>query len=245
MNLRPWCSPIEDQGRIGLCTAQAAVGLVEYFEQRAFGTHKDASRLFIYKTTRNLLHFHGDTGAYLRTTMGALALFGAPPEKYWPYTDDPTDFNLERTPFCYAFAQHYRAIRYYRLDPPGVSPAALLNSVKMWLAAGLPSMFGFTVYSSYEQAGSTGKIPMPTRQEQNVGGHAVVVVGYDDNMHIKNNNPEVDETVGALLIRNSWGKQWGDYGYGWLPYDYVLQRLAVDWWSLIKTEWVDTRHFGF
>ena len=105
-------------------------------------------------------------------------------------------------------------------------------------------MFGFTVYSSYLQAGSTGKIPMPARQDQNMGGHAVVAVGYDDEMRIKNNNPEADETVGALLIRNSWGGHWGEHGYGWLPYDYVLQRLAVDWWSLIKTEWVDTRHFG-
>jgi C1A family cysteine protease len=32
-DLRKWCSPIEDQGQIGSCTANAGVGLVEYFER--------------------------------------------------------------------------------------------------------------------------------------------------------------------------------------------------------------------
>jgi C1A family cysteine protease len=54
-DLRPWCSEIENQGALGSCTAQAGVGMVEYFERRAFGKHIDASRLFLYKVTRNLL----------------------------------------------------------------------------------------------------------------------------------------------------------------------------------------------
>ena len=79
-DLRPGCSPIEDQETIGSCTAHAVVGLIEYYERKAYGRHIDASRLFLYKTTRNLLGFEGDTGAYLRSTMAALALFGVPPE---------------------------------------------------------------------------------------------------------------------------------------------------------------------
>ena len=72
VDLKEWCSPIEDQGELGSCTAQAGVALVEYFERRAFGKHLDASRLFLYKATRNMLHWTGDTGAFLRTTMGAI-----------------------------------------------------------------------------------------------------------------------------------------------------------------------------
>lgn len=240
-DLREWCTPIEDQGTLGSCTANAGVGLVEYFEKRAFGKHIDASRLFLYKVTRNLLHLTGDTGAYLRTTTAALTLFGVPPTEYWPYEID--DFDKEPTAFCYAFAQNYQAIQYFRLDPPGTQQDVLLTRIKAFLAAGLPSMFGFTVFSSMGEAETTGKIPYPTPGETREGGHAVAAVGYDDKMKIKNTNPEAGETIGALLIRNSWGTRWGDSGYGWLPYEYVLQGLAVDWWSLLRNEWVDTGVF--
>lgn len=242
VDLRPWCSPMEDQQTIGSCTAHAGVGLVEYFERRAFGKHLDASRLFLYKVTRNLLKWTGDTGAFLRSTMYALTLFGVPPEEYYPY--NIADFDKEPSAFCYAFAQSYQAISYYRLDPPGTTRSNLLTQIKTYLANGLPSMFGFTVYSSISQGNTTGKIPYPTRGERVLGGHAIDAVGYDDNLKIKNTNAGGIETTGALLIRNSWGTGWGSAGYGWLPYKYVLDGLATDWWSLIKSEWVDTGQFG-
>lgn len=240
IDLREWCSPIENQGSLGSCTANAGAALVEYYERRAFGKHIDASRLFLYKATRNLLHWTGDRGAFLRTTMGAMALFGLPPEEYWPYVI--ADFDKEPSAFCYAFAQAYQAIQYFRLDPPGISKDLLLKQIKCLLAAGLPSMFGFTVFSSIGRAESDGKIPYPCNGEKILGGHAVAAVGFDDKVKITNTTCGV-KTEGALLIRNSWGTGWGDKGYGWLPYEYVLRELAIDWWTMLKSEWIDTGKF--
>lgn len=242
-DLRAWCSRIEDQKALGSCTANAGVGMIEYFERRAFGNYIDASRLFLYKTTRNLLGWNGDTGAFLRTTMGAMALFGVPPERYWPYTDAKPDFDHEPTAFCYSFAREYQAINYFRLDTAGTSKSALLARIKLYLAAKLPSMFGFTVYSSISQAGSTGEIPFPGAGESVRGGHAIMAVGYDDNKVIHNSSSG-NKTKGALLIRNSWGTVWGDAGYGWLPYDYVTHGLAQDWWTLWKASYTNTNQFG-
>ncbi len=242
VDLRQWFSPIENQGQLGSCTANAVVGLVEYFERRSFAKYIDASRLFLYKATRDLLGWTGDTGAYLRSTMGALALFGVPPEQYWPYTIP--QFDVEPTPFCYAFASNFQALQYYRLDPPGATPQQLLARIKANAAAGLPSCFGFTVYSSIAQAARTGKIPFPTKGEKVLGGHAIDIAGYDDKLQIQNATPGGGTTTGAFLIRNSWGPTWGLGGYGWLPYEYVLQKLAVDFWTLIKAEWVNTGQFA-
>jgi C1A family cysteine protease len=242
VDLRAWASPVEDQGRLGSCTAQAGAGVIEYYERKSFGRHIETSRLFLYKVTRNLMKMKGDTGAYLRTTMGAMVLFGAPPEEYWPYSDEGDTFDQEPPAFCYAFAQNYQTITYFRHDPPGSSRAEVLGRLKAYLAAGHPAMFGFTVYNSIEQAAVTGRIPFPSEREGIEGGHAVVAMGYDDSLTIRNEHGGA-ETRGALLVRNSWGRSWGDGGYGWLPYEYVLRGLAEDFWSVLKKEWLDTGLF--
>ena len=238
IDLSNWCSPIENQGSIGSCTAHAGIGVVEYYENRAFGKHLDGSRLFLYKTSRNLLNWKGDTGSYLRATMAAMAMFGIALEKYWPY--DVKRFEEEPGAFVYAIAQNFQALTYYRLDPIGTDSQTLLKSVKTHLQAGLPSMFGFTCYSSLH-SGEKGKIPYPLKSEKVIGGHAVVAIGYDDTLVIKNGS---NKTTGALMIRNSWGEDWGVGGYGYLPYEYILNGLAVDFWVLLKCEWVDSGNFG-
>jgi len=194
----------------------------------------------------------GDTGAYLRTTMAALVLFGLPPEAYWPYTDKQQPgvagertFDEEPTVFVYEMADNYQAMNYVCHDPFGtpVPPASVLNSVKTYVAAGIPTMLGFYIFPSHSQADVKGAFPYPAPGETAFGGHAVVAVGYDDNLRIKN-LASGQEEVGALLIRNSWGTTWGDNGYGWLPYKYVLSQLAQDFWSVLGMKWVNMGMFG-
>ncbi|MEJ2577509.1 MAG: C1 family peptidase [Kineosporiaceae bacterium] len=254
VDLRPFCSPITDQGYLGSCTAFAATGVVEYLENRAFGRYQAGSSLFVYKATRNLLGWAGDTGAYLRTAMGSLALLGIPPETYWPYTTqtDPgpsgtgRTFDDEPSAFVYGIADNFEGVSYVRHDPVALrdSPDKVLTSVKTALAAGVPAMFGFDVFESFGSGDVPGGIPYPGPGEQAVGGHGVSAVGYDDSLRIVNTAHGDVATTGALLIRNSWGTGWGDGGYGWLPYEYLLTRFADDFWSLLGMRWVDTGSFG-
>jgi C1A family cysteine protease len=232
VDLSASCSAIEDQESIGSCTANAGVGLLEYYERRAFGKHVDASRLFLYKVTRNLLGWSGDTGAYLRTTMGAMTLFGALPEAQYPY--DIENFDLEPSAFAYAYAQNYQSLSYFRLDQPGLTADALLDRIKRFIQSGYPSMFGFSVYN---YGNAQGEFAFPTPASTLLGGHAVVAIGYDDQRTIGGKK-------GALKIRNSWGTAWGENGYGWLPYAYVTSGLADDFWSLFRSEYIATGQFA-
>lgn len=226
VDIRPYCSPVEDQGRLGSCTAQAVAGLVEYLERRIFRRHTDVSRLFLYKVARQLDGFVGDTGAYIRTAMKGLFLFGAPPERFWPY--NVAEFDADPSAFVYAYGQSLQSISYYRVDQPNRSAGDVLKFTKALVAGFRPVVLGFRVYGVDN---AKGEFPFPESGERPRGGHAVMVVGYDDNRVIGNYR-------GALLVRNSWGTGWGEGGYGWLPYEYVLRRLASDFWTLNRSEWV-------
>jgi C1A family cysteine protease len=87
-------------------------------------------------------------------------------------------------------------------------------------------VFGFTVYESFEseQVAKTGKVPLPPRSEQVLGGHAVLAVGYNDAQQ-------------SFIVRNSWGPNWGMKGYFWMPYGYVTDpQLASDFWAIYTVE---------
>ncbi|QTN39282.1 C1 family peptidase [Cryomorphaceae bacterium] len=227
---RGFFPPIQQQGSLGSCTAHAGTSLYCYYQQRAHGRHELGSRLFLYKVTRNLLKWTGDTGAYLRTTMGAMTLFGVPPEEFYPY--DIAKYEEEPEAFHYAFGQNFQALTYFRFDGGDRRGQALVEDLCQAMASGLAIMFGFSVYDSIQQAQLNGDIPVPQEGDRLRGGHAVVMCGYDDNRN-----------GGSFLIRNSWGTEWGEDGYGWLPYDYVRRYLTQDFWTMLSAEWVNTGQF--
>ena len=251
VDLRRWSTGVKFQGGFNTCAAHVVATLLGYFEKRAYGRHVPPSRLFLYKVAKNFLQETGDDGVYIRQVMGVLSAVGVPPEKYWPYLKPGTlkkpnsvdaRIDVEPTPFCYAVASDYKAIKYYRLDhDKTVDSAALLRRARSHLASQLPFAFGIPLYPSITHATISGKIPYPEQGEKAIGNHAVVAMGYSDNELVE--NASGTKTRGALLVQNSWSKKWGREGFGWLPYEYITGGLANDFWSLTHADWLDTAKF--
>jgi C1A family cysteine protease len=235
---RSYCSPMEDQQSLGSCTAQAVVGMLEYMMRRGLGEHTDLSRLFLYKVTRRLLGWTGDVGADIRTTIKAAACFGVPPELHWPY--DVNRYEDEPDAFLYSYADRFKALKYARLDPYNATGAEALQEAKRALAAKFVIALGFPVYTSMTDS---AYVPYPTPQDKLQGGHAILAVGYDDEVEIEDASGARTKD-GCLIFRNSWGEDWGENGYGYLPYRYVVDGLAVDLWTVYRTEWLDPGNFS-
>ncbi|MBK6514209.1 MAG: cysteine protease [Polyangiaceae bacterium] len=235
VELRKWCTRVRDQGRLNSAPAFAVTALMEYFDRRAFGRHADYSEAFLYRSTRDLSGYAGDLGADVRTTLRALKTFGLPAENLFPY--DPCTDSGTPPAFCYGFADSFRTLKYFRLDDPDLTGKEVLLNVRKCLAARMPSVFGLSVYSSFPVAGEGNEVCAPQPGEQLMGGHSMLAVGYDDERMI---GPD----QGALLVRNSWGPSWGDKGYAWLSYKYLEDRLAVDFWSLIRPDFINTDLFN-
>jgi C1A family cysteine protease len=218
-DLRPLCSPVEDQGQLGSCTANALAGALELLEnKRATAPFADLSRLFIYYNERVLEHsVASDSGAPLRDGVKCLAKLGVCKESLWPYAI--ARFADKPSPACYKDAAK-RVISAYRR-------VIGLAQLRACLASGFPVVFGFTVYASFESAAvaKTGVMPMPKPGEAVLGGHAVLAVGYDDKAK-------------RLLVRNSWGPAWGQQGYFTMPYAYAQDAgLARDFWTIDAEAW--------
>jgi C1A family cysteine protease len=201
-------------------SVHAVLALWEFHERQSTGTTTPRAARFLYKTARRLSGSPGDGGVGLRDVWKALVRFGCPPEQFCP--GDPAQFDAELDPFLYGFQREFRNLRWIRLDQPE-RPAATLPRVKQWLAAGYPSVFGFSVPTSLSRR---AEIPYRPTYDGIRGGVAVVALGYDDR--------RLGSTKGALLIRTCWGADWGLHGYGWLPYAYVTNHATTAHWVMIS-----------
>lgn len=232
---------VRNQGALGSCCAFAGIAILEYLSRNVYGVDADLSERALYKMLRNLLGWTGDTGGYLRVTMAAMRLLGAPPEKYWKYS--VADFDDEVPGWVAALARNFRGITYFRHDAdPAMAKACVAMSIRKYIAAGLPSMAGFAVFDSYND-NNDGSVPMPSASEKQIAGHAICLMGYSDSRVIR--NPRDDsETTGAFKFRNSWGRSWGTNGYGWIPYEYVTSGYMRDAWCALTADVANTKEFG-
>ncbi len=213
VDLRPMCSPVENQGNLGSCTANALVGALEFLEVKNKKPVVDLSRLFVYYNERVIEHtVKTDSGAMLRDGIKTLAKQGVCREALWPYVIGK--FAVKPTAKCYKEAASRTITSYHRI----LTQDEMLEC----LAEGFPFVFGFTVYESFESAdvAQTGVVQMPKPGERVLGGHAVLAVGYDD-------------ASKRFIVRNSWGVDWGMAGYFTMPFEYLTDRnLSDDFWTI-------------
>jgi C1A family cysteine protease len=219
VDLRKKCPPVYDQGSLGSCTANA-LGAAFQFEQIK-QKKKDfiPSRLFIYYNEREMEGtVNQDSGAMIRTGIKTMVKDGVCPEKMWRY--NISRFKKKPPQECYDVAQDNQVLEYLRITPH------TLYEVKHALYEGHPISFGFMIFESMmtEEVAKWGVVPIPKPGESPMGGHAVLAVGYDDKKK-------------ALLVRNSWGSQWGMNGYFWLPYEFVTRpNMSADYWVIKLVE---------
>lgn len=215
VDLRPGCPPVWDQLSLGSCTAQAIAAALE-FDRKKQGLQPDftPSRLFIYWCERSIEHtLNSDSGAQIRDGIKSVAKWGVPPEPEWSY--DLAKFMVRPPEKCWVDAKLDRAVSYQRVQQN-------LTQMQACLASGNPFIAGIAVYESFEsdQVAQTGMVPMPNHDEQLLGGHAILICGY--NMAKK-----------VFTFRNSWGDGWADKGYGYLPFGYLLDKgLSDDFWTI-------------
>ena len=214
IDLTPEMPRVYDQGQLGACTGNALAGLYQFLLMKEGLPSFVPSRLMIYWGERQIEgDVSQDSGANGDDGMTFLANKGVCPESLWPY--DVAQFAVEPPKAAWASAYHHKiggAVTIADGDMLGV---------RSCLASGYPIAFGFTAFAGLQSdaAAKTGIIPLPAKGEQPIGGHEVVLVGYDDSAR-------------TFKIRNSWSSSWGDKGYGYMSYDYIGDKtLAGDFRS--------------
>jgi C1A family cysteine protease len=206
---------IWQQGNTNSCTGQSMAAQIYGFQKKSgVPTIVTPSALFIYYNTRDIEDTENvDSGATLRNTLKAVSRWGYTGNNCWPF--DVTKINTKPVKPCYEEADPRKISQYQRVDQRE-------DQIKAYLAIEGTISFGFAVYPNFESDSvrKSGILTMPSPNDAPYGGHAVLLVGYDDSTRM-------------YLVRNSWGADWGLSGYFWMPYDYVHHRdLAADFWSV-------------
>lgn len=201
VDLRPGMPAVYDQGALGSCTAQAIAGALEYLGRREGLSTDTPSRLALYFDGRAARgHVLEDDGAILVDVVTAASLRGFASESAWPY---------DVTRFAAPPPAHYRETALHTRLVNAEALAHDLGTLLSTLASGYPVAFGAEVYESFETVDTGGVVPLPSSDERELGGHAMLVVGYD-------------RPAGYFLVRNSWGESFGTHGHVWMPFDYLL-----------------------
>jgi C1A family cysteine protease len=218
VDLRPLCPPIYNQGTLGSCTANAMGAVFQFEQMRQQRSNFTPSRLFVYYNTRVIEGtVNSDAGATMRNTMKTMVDKGVCPESMWKY--NTCKFKTKPSNECYVEGEKNQVLEYLRVTHS-------IQEIKECLAEGHPVAFGMMLFHSFmsDDTARSGYVVMPQANEGNIGGHAVVAVGYD-------------ETKKHLIMRNSWGTEWGDRGYFYLPYEYITTaNLAADFWTIRLVE---------
>lgn len=228
-NNRVLCPPRYEQEAVGSCTAQTGCGMWEFLREKQRLDHWTPARLFLYYNTRLREGNESlDSGAMIRTMIKSMAAEGVCDEKFWPY--DGREFcqnprlTMRPDEQCYVEAERNQVLVYQRIPRN-------LNAMKACLVEGFPFALGFAVCDSFDRAGQTGVMPIPTAEEQCHGGHAVWAVDYDDD------KPYEEGGKGMFLIQNSWGTRWGQDGFFWMPYPVLMSgALSSDFWTIKLVE---------
>lgn len=204
VDLRSWMTPVEDQGSIGSCTSNALAGALEYLIHREKNAHVDLSRLFVYFGQRLWDdRVREDSGASIASGIRVLSRVGIPREASWPYAKDL--FAVQPPEAVFQEAATHRVLDWWHVPIDG-------DALRGCLAAGFPVTFGTRVTESFVKTPTSGMCGMPSgADDKKHGRHALLLVGYDDAKRV-------------FITRNSWGYDWGDRGYVYMPYDYVLNR---------------------
>jgi len=213
LDLRPWCSTIEDQGHIGSCVGNGTVGALEFLQIRNGVTLQELSRLFIYYNARLMTQEQDqDVGCYIRIAFATLSSLGTCSEAKWPY--DVSKVFIRPSWGAYREAYPNKITSFYRIASEGQER---IEDIKFALRSNHPIVFGMIIDDEYQKVGFDGRVLMPGNSRANPGGHCQMIVGYDNNTK-------------CWLVRNSWGKNWACDGYAWAPWAYLDASEANDFW---------------